>query len=185
MGLFGSIQMGGNTLRAMQIGLQVVGNNIANANTPGYVREEVVLAPAPSQRLGNLRLGMGVQVNGVVQKIDRFLEGRLRSAVSDRAGGDVLQETYAQLESLIGELGDTDLSTALNNFFDDRSRAPAQIAELKAYIASLAPDRRALMVSHGVVISALTGIAPREGEFVVLRLDGKGGFSVAGRLWAE
>ena len=42
MSLFGSIQMGGNTLQAMQVGLQVVGNNIANANTPGYVRQEAV-----------------------------------------------------------------------------------------------------------------------------------------------
>ena len=31
MSLFGSIQMAGNTLQAMQIGLHVVGNNIANA----------------------------------------------------------------------------------------------------------------------------------------------------------
>ena len=46
MSLFGSIQMGGNTLQAMQIGLQVVGNNIANANTPGYVRQEAIYAPA-------------------------------------------------------------------------------------------------------------------------------------------
>ncbi len=50
MSLFGSIQMGGNTLQAMQIGLQVVGNNIANANTPGYVRQEAVYVPAPVQR---------------------------------------------------------------------------------------------------------------------------------------
>ena len=46
MSLFGAIQMGGNTLQAMQIGLQVVGNNIANANTPGYVRQEAVCASA-------------------------------------------------------------------------------------------------------------------------------------------
>lgn len=117
MSLFSSLQLANNALRAQQIGLQVTGQNIANANTPGYIREEVVLAPAPSQRLGNLRLGMGVEVSGVVQKIDRFLENRLRNAISDRANGEVQEETYARLESLIGELGDTDISTSLNNFF--------------------------------------------------------------------
>ena len=45
MSLFSSIQMGGSALQAMQIGLQVVGNNIANANTPGYVRQEAVYVP--------------------------------------------------------------------------------------------------------------------------------------------
>jgi flagellar hook-associated protein 1 FlgK len=117
MSLFSSLQLANNALRAQQIGLQVTGQNIANANTPGYVREEVVLTPADSQRLGNLRLGLGVEVSGVVQKIDRFLENRLRNAVSDRASGEVQQETYSQLEGIIGELGDTDLSTSLNNFF--------------------------------------------------------------------
>ncbi len=37
MSLFSSIQLANNTLRAQQIGLQVTGQNIANANTPGYI----------------------------------------------------------------------------------------------------------------------------------------------------
>ena len=86
MSLFGSIQMASNTLRAMQIGLQVVGQNVANANTPGYIREEVIFNPAATQKYGSLRLGMGVEVSAVVQKIDRFLESRLRGAMSERAG---------------------------------------------------------------------------------------------------
>ncbi|MEX0586963.1 MAG: flagellar basal body protein, partial [Pirellulales bacterium] len=114
MSLFSSIQLANNALRAQQIGLQVTGQNIANANTPGYIREEVVLTPARTQRVGSLNLGLGVQVSGVIQKIDRFLENRLRNASSDRAAGEVQQETFAQLEGLIGELGDTDLSTSLN-----------------------------------------------------------------------
>ena len=47
MSLFSSIQLANNTLRATQIGLQVVGQNIANANTPGYIREELITQPAP------------------------------------------------------------------------------------------------------------------------------------------
>ena len=50
MSLFGSIQMAGNTLQAMQIGLHVVGNNIANANTPGYIRERTIYTPAPTMK---------------------------------------------------------------------------------------------------------------------------------------
>ena len=37
MSLLGSIRMAGNTLQADDIALQVVGQNIANANTPGYL----------------------------------------------------------------------------------------------------------------------------------------------------
>ena len=117
MSLISSIQLANNTLRAQQVGIQVVGQNIANTNTPGYIREEVVLSPAPTQKIGSLLLGLGVEVTAVIQKIDKFLEERLRGAQSDTADSEVRQETYLQLESVIGELSDTDLSTSLNDFF--------------------------------------------------------------------
>ncbi len=113
--------MAGNTLQADSIALQVVGQNIANASTPSYIREEIVLTPAPTQSLGGLLLGTGVQVQGVIQKIDNFLEERLRGAISDQASAETQAETYVQLEAAIGELNDTDLSTSLNNFFNSIS----------------------------------------------------------------
>jgi flagellar hook-associated protein 1 FlgK len=118
MSLFSSIQLANNSLRANQIGLQVTGQNIANANTPGYIREEVVLSPAPTQRLGNVSLGLGVEVTGVIQKIDHYLEQRLRNATSERVAGAIEEQTYLELEVIYGELSDTDLSTAISDFFN-------------------------------------------------------------------
>lgn len=117
MSLFGSLQLASNTLQAMQVGLHVVGNNIANANTPGFIREEVVFAPAPVQRKGDLILGLGVTVEGIVQKADRFIQERLRNAASDRTNAEVQEKAYADLEAVLGELSNTDLSTAFTNFF--------------------------------------------------------------------
>jgi flagellar hook-associated protein 1 FlgK len=118
MSLLSSIQLANNTLRAQQIGLQVTGQNIANANTPGYIREEVNFKAARTQRLGNLLLGLGVQVDSIVQKSDQFLDSRLRDAISDQSSSEVEEQTYSQLEALYGELSDTDLSSSLNNFFN-------------------------------------------------------------------
>jgi flagellar hook-associated protein 1 FlgK len=115
--LFSSLQIANNALIAYQTGLQVTGNNIANANTPGYLRQQVVLSPAPTQRVGDLTLGLGVQVDGVVQQRDEFLNERLRLSTSDRASAEAQEDTYVQLETIIGELSDTDLSTSLTNFF--------------------------------------------------------------------
>ena len=122
MSLFGSIQMAGNTLQAMQIGLHVVGNNIANANTPGYVRERAVYSPAPVQRIGNLTLGLGVEVDGIVQVIDKFVENRLRDASSDLAGAEVQEKAYNDLQAILGELTDVDISSALTDFFNGIDR---------------------------------------------------------------
>lgn len=122
MSLFGSIQLGANTLRAMQIGLQVTGNNIANANTPGYIRQEVVYSPAPVQKIGDLVLGLGVQVDGIVDKVDKFVLDRLVGARGDRAGADVQADAYSELEVLLNGLsGTVDLSTSLTGFFNSIS----------------------------------------------------------------
>jgi flagellar hook-associated protein 1 FlgK len=132
MSLFSSIQMAGNTLQAMQIGLHVVGNNIANANTPGFVRERVIYQPAPVQKVGNLTLGLGVEVAGIVQNIDTFIEERLRDTSGDRASADIQKATYGDLEAILGELGDTDVSTALTNFFNAINEVVKQPGEMSA-----------------------------------------------------
>lgn len=117
MSLFGSIQLANNALFAAQTGLQVTGNNIANAGTPGYMRQQMVTTPAPTQMVGNLPIGLGVQVKAIVQSADRFLNERLRGATSDLSQSQTQADTYVELESIIGELSDTDLSTSFNKFF--------------------------------------------------------------------
>ena len=122
MSLFGSLQMAGNTLQAMQIGLHVVGNNIANANTPGYIRERAIYSPAPVQKLGDLALGLGVEVDGIVQIIDKFVENRLRDAGSDLASAEALEDAYTKLEAEFNALGDGSIGSMLTSFFNGIDR---------------------------------------------------------------
>jgi flagellar hook-associated protein 1 len=118
MTLLSTLQIAKNALFMSQAGVQVAANNIANADTPGYVRERLVVTSGPTQRLGSLVMGSGVQVRGVVREVDQFLQQRMWSALSDRGGGEVQAKAYQALESAIGELGTSDLSTALNDFFN-------------------------------------------------------------------
>lgn len=119
MSLYSTIQLAKNALFAAQTGVQVAANNIANADTPGYVRERMVVAPAPTQKLGgSLVAGSGVQVQGIVRQVDQFLQERLRTAISDMASGEAQEQVYVELESAIGELSQDDLSTALSSFFN-------------------------------------------------------------------
>ncbi|MCG8649361.1 MAG: flagellar basal body protein, partial [Pirellulales bacterium] len=73
MGLLGTIQQSNGALQVAQIGLQVIGNNIANANTPGYLRQQLELASSRAVRVGNLILGHGVRATGVTQVVDKAL----------------------------------------------------------------------------------------------------------------
>jgi flagellar hook-associated protein 1 FlgK len=101
----------------MQIGLQVVSNNIANANTPGFIREQANYVPAPVQKIGNLTVGLGVLVESITQITDNFLTNQLRGATSDRVSAEIQDKAYKGIEQLLGELSDNDLSTALTGFF--------------------------------------------------------------------
>lgn len=76
-------------------------------------------------------------------------------------------------------LGPVEVEPALNSFFGDSSRAPAQMAALRAAIAALPRDRPAVLVTHQVVVTALSGIYPQSGEMVVLARDG---LAVLGRI---
>ena len=157
MSLFGSIQLATNSLRAAQIAIQVVGQNIANANTPGYIREEVLLTPGPTQKYGGVLLGTGVQVEAVFQKIDRFLEERLRGSVSDRASSEAQEEAYIQLEGLVNELTDTDLSTSLTDFFSSISEILNQPENVSV---------RQMAVLNGVSLaSSINRLAGLVGDF--------------------
>lgn len=55
-------------LRAAQTGLATASQNIANANTPGYVRTEITLAPR-----SQFGAGSGVDVSTIRRAADRFL----------------------------------------------------------------------------------------------------------------
>ena len=109
-------------MQANDIALQVVGQNIANANTPGYIRENVNFRPGPSQTDGNLVEGTGVQVHSITQQVNTFLESQLRNANANQSSADTLASTYTQLENIVGALNSSsDLSSAMNQFFSSIS----------------------------------------------------------------
>lgn len=118
MSLLGSIQIANTALQANDAALQVVGQNIANANTPGYIVETANFVPGPPQTDGGLIEGTGVQVQSITQQIDTYLETQLRNANSDQQSADNVQQTYSQLENIVCALSSsTNLSSALNSFF--------------------------------------------------------------------
>jgi flagellar hook-associated protein 1 FlgK len=116
MSLFSALQVSSNALKVNQLGLQIVSNNIANANTPGYIRQEFVQAAGPSYRFGESFLGQGVKPVGVQQRVDEFLLQSMRNAQSKLAHGERLDEVNSQLEATLAELGDGDLSSSMSRF---------------------------------------------------------------------
>jgi len=163
MSLFSSLQLSSNALRVNQLGLQVVSNNIANANTPGYIRQELIQAPGGGYRLGGSIVGTGVRSVGVQQKVDEFLLQSIRDVQSKISKSEGLQEANSQLETALSELGENDLSTAMSKF----SNAMQDVANQpgNAAIRSLA-IQRGRELSEGIqqLSSRVTSIAGKAND---------------------
>lgn len=75
---------------------------------------------------------------------------------------------------------------ALNSFFAGRGDRNEQTEALRERIAELdAEGRKAVLVSHQVNITALTGVYPGSGEIVVIRLGEDGEVRVEGRIGTD
>jgi len=79
------------------------------------------------------------------------------------------------------DLGEVTPYPGLNSFFRDPGQEARQTAEVRELIRRLRGGPSAVLVTHQVNITALTGVYPRSGEIVVLRPDGDG-LAVIGRI---
>lgn len=83
--------------------------------------------------------------------------------------------------TLLG-LGNVEEEPALNSFFGDRSTEPEQTSQSIELLASLPNNTNAMLVTHQVNITALTGIYPRSGEIILIKLNENGDVETLGRL---
>jgi len=100
-------------LRAAQTGIGVVSQNIANANTPGYVRAEVTLSP-----LTHLGAGAGVQVAAIQRAADRFLATASYIAEATHGAASVRADILARAQANFGDpASSTSMFASLDDFW--------------------------------------------------------------------
>ncbi|MBP2295797.1 histidine phosphatase family protein [Azospirillum rugosum] len=84
------------------------------------------------------------------------------------------------------DVGSVQELPVLNSFFDRREERDAQIAALRLFLAGLPRDSApVVLVTHQVVVTALTGVYPASGESVLLRANGTGEPAQLGRVPAR
>jgi flagellar hook-associated protein 1 FlgK len=130
-------------LQAARRGLDVTGQNIANANTEGYTRQRVqqesIGAPTtPALWSTYDGPGQGVQVTGVQRLNDDFLTARARTEASTLAEMTGRQATLAGVESAFGEPGDTGWASQLSDLWSawhDVANRPGDLASRSQLLA--------------------------------------------------
>ncbi len=103
---FTTAQLG---MAASQRALDVTGQNITNINTPGYTRQRLDIASLNTQKgdyynsKSNIKVGFGVEMTGVSQLRDPFLDAQYRSQISKLGTSDAHAAGFEQLTPIFDE----------------------------------------------------------------------------------
>src|SRR5687767_6510074 len=89
-------------LRTTQASLALVSSNVANAETPGYVRKTLNQITGVTGDFGS-----SVRINGVNRELDVYLQTQLRTETSGAAYAAVRSAYLANLQSVYGNPAET------------------------------------------------------------------------------
>lgn len=128
-------------IEANQTALNVVSQNISNASTAGYTRQEVIMKNTPpasySTSMGTVGIGTGVEVAEIRQVRDSFIDGQIRMQ-NQIAGYWSTKENYLErIQTFIAENSDAGLKNLLDKFWkstEDLANYPQSQATRQAMI---------------------------------------------------
>ncbi|WP_445155258.1 flagellar hook-associated protein FlgK [Arthrobacter sp. Hor0625] len=122
MSTFGALNTAYRGLTAAQQGMNVAGQNIANAATEGYTRQRVqqsaIGAPAPGMfSNGVAQTGQGVSVDAIARLGSTVLDTGVRTAAAQAGYAGIRSTAFQGIEGILQEPGDNGISAALQGFW--------------------------------------------------------------------
>src|SRR5665213_3336192 len=97
MSLSGILNSAATGLGASQTQIQVISNNIANVNTPGYAREVVTQASVTAAS------GGGVSTGAISLAVDQFLRQTSLTATAQAGSAGAISDVMDQAQALFGD----------------------------------------------------------------------------------
>src|SRR5579862_548495 len=137
--LLGIMSIATGALGAEEGALDATTNNVANANTPGYSRQQVVLAESDPVAIGSTIYGTGVSLEKLQSLRDPILQLRIQEETQQQgqlnAYVTAMQQAQVQFSS-----SSSDIGTEISNFFSSLNQ--------------LSTDPTNLSLRQGVLTSA-------------------------------
>src|SRR3977135_2598958 len=137
-------------LRVTQASLALVSSNVANAETPGYVRKSLnQIQGTPGD------FGSSVRINGVNRQLDQYLQTQVRTETSGASYADVRSSYLANLQNVYGNPDQSGtIEAAFNNLqtaFQGLSTSPdSQSARIGAVNAAQAMAQQLNATTQGI-----------------------------------
>ncbi len=122
MSTFGGLNTAYLGLTAARQGINLAGQNIANAGTEGYTRQRIeqssIGTPAASGlTAAGVRPGQGVSVDGISRLGNGFLDAGVRSTAAQAGFTSIRSTALQRIEETLQEPGENGIATALQAFW--------------------------------------------------------------------
>src|SRR5436190_164035 len=167
MGLGQALTSAVSGLRVTQSALSIVSGNIANAQTPGYVKKTVSQVSAASANIT-----IGVRLSGVNRTLDSYLQTQLRTEASGGSYAGSLSAYYGRLQAVFGQPGSDNALATTAVLRDKRDQAIDQLAQLMN-IKVVEGDNNKINIFSGAGTQLVGDTA------VTLKFDAKGSLTPA------
>ncbi|NOZ68727.1 MAG: flagellar hook-associated protein FlgK [Deferribacteres bacterium] len=118
MSLLGLFDIGRSGIYANQKALRVSSNNIANVNTPGYSRQDVVMRIANPIEMNGNYLGRGVGKVDIRRAFDGFIFYQILGQSSSYGKSFSVDRGMSHVEQIFNEAQDFGLSNAMTDYFN-------------------------------------------------------------------
>lgn len=131
-----SLSIGLSALSVNQRLLDLTGQNISNANTPGFHRQIGTLAA----RVSASGAGTGVEIANITRASSQILESAVTRNTSSLKGNSTMLDGLTQLQAYLAP-GDGTVHDLLNKFFDSAeqlSTQPADLAQRRVVLSNAA-----------------------------------------------
>src|SRR3954468_18859840 len=150
MGLSQALSTAMSGLRATQASLALVGANVANAETPGYVKKTVNQVAGTTGEFGS-----SVLINGVNRQLDQYLQTQLGTENSGASYADIRSTYLANLQNVYGNPDDSGtienaFSTLLTAMQGLSTSPDSQSARIGAVAAAQAMAQQLNSTTQGI-----------------------------------
>jgi flagellar hook-associated protein 1 FlgK len=118
MSLLGLFDIGKSAILSNQVAMNAISNNIANVNTEGYSRQEVVLETTAGVQIRGDYLGRGVSIAGITRHFDKFIQLQIIGQNQSYGRSSSLNQGLSHVEQIFNEAKGLGLSNSLQDYFN-------------------------------------------------------------------
>ena len=116
-GIFGILEIGKRALRSHLVALNTTGHNVANANTPGFSRQEAIFMPTPTTHIMTGQVGTGVTIEYVRRVHDAFIDLQIQKEQQSLGQWMAKEKAFQGIEAIFAETTEGGLNQAFSEFW--------------------------------------------------------------------